>query len=220
MPRIARGLADGEIYHVINRGNGRQQIFHKPEDYRAFTGLLGEAKDKHPVKLYAYCLMPNHFHLLMSPDTGENLSRFMQWLMTSHVRRYHHHYNTSGHIWQGRYKSFIVQKDNHLMAVTRYIEANPVRAGLTATAQDWQWSSHRERQSAKLVDKLPINLPEKWAETVNMSLTDNELEKMQRSIKRQTPFGSPPWQEIICSQLGLESTIRPKGRPRKWGQEK
>lgn len=127
MPRVARGLADGMIYHVINRGNGRREVFHKEEDFQAFISLLKEAKEKHPVKLLGYCLMSNHFHLLLSPEKADDLSKFMQWFMTSHVRRYHRHYRSSGHVWQGRYKSFIVENDLHLLTVVRYIEGNPVR---------------------------------------------------------------------------------------------
>jgi putative transposase len=113
MPRIARGLSDGFVFHILNRGNGRQEVFHKHGDYHAFVRLTEEALDSFDIKLLAYCLMPNHFHLLLQPDKGEELSKFMQWLMTSHVRRYHQHYGTSGHVWQGRYKSFIVQDDDH-----------------------------------------------------------------------------------------------------------
>jgi putative transposase len=128
MPRIVRGLGDNIVYHVINRGNGRQEVFHSDKDYEAFMKLMKEAKKRYPVRLYGYCLMPNHFHMTVTPRKGEELSRWMQWLMTSHVRRYHRHYDSSGHIWQGIYKSFIVQEDSHLLMLLRYIEGNPVRA--------------------------------------------------------------------------------------------
>lgn len=98
MPRIARGLCDGLIYHVINRGNGKQRVFRKEGDYKAFLNLMEEAKELHPVKVLAYCLMPTHYHLLVRPEKAQELSRWMQWLMTSHVRRYHRHYGTSGHV--------------------------------------------------------------------------------------------------------------------------
>ncbi|KAF0221546.1 MAG: hypothetical protein FD174_315 [Geobacteraceae bacterium] len=211
------------IYHVINRGNCRQEVFHKDADFLAFVGLLGEAKEKHPVKLMGYCLMPNHFHLLLSPEKADDLSKFMQWFMTSHVRRYHRHYRTSGHVWQGRYKSFIVEKDRHLLTVARYIEANPIRVNLVQSAHEWRWSSHGERLdicARQLVDELPIELPVKWTEYVNTPLTESEMERMQQSVNRGAPFGSIPWQMTICENLGLESTVRAKGRPRKWGQEK
>jgi putative transposase len=142
MARAARGLVGGQIYHVLNRGNGRANVFHKPGDFAAFVNLLGEAKQRHPVKLLAYCLMTNHFHLLVQPAESEDLSKWMRWLMTSHVRRYHRHYGTSGHIWQGRFKSFIVGDDNHLLTVMRYVEGNPVQAQMVKSARDWPWSSH------------------------------------------------------------------------------
>lgn len=144
MPRAGRVVADNEVYHVLNRGNGRAEVFHEPVDFAAFVTLIGEAKERFPVKVLAYCLMSNHFHLLVQPQRGEDLSKWMQWLMTSHVRRYHRHYGTSGHLWQGRFKSFIVRDDDHLLTVARYVGGNPVQAGMVVSARNWPWSSHRE----------------------------------------------------------------------------
>ena len=223
MPRVARGLADGMIYHVINRGNARQEVFHKDGDYRAFIGLLKEAKEKYPIQLFGYCLMPNHFHLLLSPECASDLSKFMQWLMTSHVRRYHRHYQTDGHVWQGRYKSFVVENDRQLLTVCRYIEGNPVRAGLVQSADHWQWSSIREREKTShhtLIDKLAIPIPAPWLDYVNAPLTLGEQERIRLSMNRGAPFGQAEWQIRICQQLGLESTIRPIGRPRKYEDKK
>lgn len=120
MPRIPRGQVSGFAYHVINRGNGDATVFHKEEDYRTFLDLLAVAKAKHPVMLLAFCLMPNHFHFLVQPKTPEALSTFMQWCLTAHVRRYHKHYRSHGHVWQGRFKSFPIQQDEHLLSVLRY----------------------------------------------------------------------------------------------------
>ncbi len=223
MPRIARGLADGLIYHVLNRGNGRQTIFHKEADYKAFINLVKEAKQYYSVNIFAYCLMPNHFHMVMLPVRAEGLSKAMQWLTTSHVRRYHRHYGTSGHVWQGRFKSFIIQEDSHLLTVLRYIERNPVRANLVNFAKDWAWSSHRERIGQtwrSLADKVPIDLPDNWDRYVDEPLIDKELQEIRKSINRQSPYGSSDWQEKISEELGLESTLRPRGRPRKRGEVK
>ena len=217
MPRIRRGLADGGIYHVLNRGNGRQRVFHKDEDFAAFIDLLGQARARNPVKILGYCLIPNHFHLLLSTEIGAELSRFMQWLMTSHVRRYHRHYRTSGHVWQGRYKSFIVQEDTHLLTVARYIEGNPLRAGLANSAKEWRWSSHRESCGAverSLTSPLPVPLPDNWTGFVDEALTQQELGRLQQSVDRQAPLGGSEWQEKIGRLLGLESTMRPRGRPK------
>ncbi len=222
MPRIARALVDNCCYHLTNRGNGRQQIFHKDEDYRAFIDLLLQARGKYGVKLLAWCLMPNHYHLLVQPAEADQLNKWMQWLMTTHVRRYHKHYGSSGHVWQGRYKSFIVQDDAHLLTVTRYIEGNPVRALLAPAVGQWPWSSYQGRNEATeelRPDPLPISLPEDWATFVDTPLTDVELEKVRNSVNRQTPFGHERWRDEMCVKLGLESTVRrrgwQKGRKRK-----
>lgn len=217
MPRIARGLSDGFVFHVLNRGNGRQEVFHKDGDYHAFVNLIEEALDCFEIKLFAYCLMPNHFHFLLQPAKGEDLSKFMQWLMTSHVRRYHQHYGTSGHVWQGRYKSFIVQEDEHFLTVLRYVEGNPVRAHLVESAKNWRWSSHRERidgRSANKLGTLPVPLPNNWTEYIDTPMTSSEVERLRRSVNRHAPFGKDGWVHDICEALGLNSTIRERGRPK------
>ena len=137
MPRISRAQQAGFVYHVINRGNGRATIFHKAQDYQAFLSILALAKARHPVKMFAFSLMPNHFHFLIEASHHQSLSRFMQWLLTSHVRRYHKHYRSSGHVWQGRFKSFPMQRDEHLLMVLRYVLQIPVRSCLAASIDDW-----------------------------------------------------------------------------------
>lgn len=218
MPRIARGLADNHIYHVLNRGNNKQPIFLKRQDYEAFSILIEEAKKLYPIKLLAYCLMPNHFHMIVMPVLAEHLSKWMQWLMTSHVRRYNKHYNAVGHVWQGRFKSFIIQNNGYLINAMRYVEANPVRAGLVGTAKDWAWSSHKEtigKIKPCLVDKAPITLPADWGRYVDQNMGDKDLKELRNCIQRQSPYGTSEWQSLICESLGLESTLRPIGRPRK-----
>jgi len=221
MPRIARGIGDGFVYHILNRGNSKQKVFHKDKDYEAFIRLMKEAKERYPIKLFAYCLMPNHFHMVLKPVYGKDLSRYMQWLMTSHVRRYHSHYRTSGHIWQGRFKSFIVQEDGHLLIVLRYVEGNPVRAGLTRSARDWVWSSHKEalgERARSLIDDIPVELPDEWGRYVDEPLTEKDLERLRESAHRQAPFGAFTWKLKLCKEFGLESTLKKRGRPVKQGK--
>lgn len=223
MPRISRGLVDKSVYHVINRGNGRQVVFHKEKDYEAFISLMKEAKIHYSVNIFAYCLMPNHFHMILMPDRADELSKMMQWLMTSHVRRYHRHYGTSGHIWQGRYKSFLIQIDNHLLAVIRYVESNPLRAGLVDSAKDWLWSSYLEsigKRPRLLIDQVPIELPKDWDKFVGEPMTGKELEKLRQSVNRQSPYGNESWRLQISKDLGLESKIAPLGRPKKIYEKK
>lgn len=172
MPRIPRGQQGGYAYHVINCGNGRGTVFHKTQDYEAFLSLLAEAKKRHRVKLFGFCLMPNHFHLVVEPAHQTALSQFMQWLLTSHVRRYHKHYGSSGHVWQGRFKSFAVQRDEYLITTLRYVLQNPVRAGLSETVHEWPWSSARRRQ---LVDRSPVDEEIRWSEQLESRLDELQV---------------------------------------------
>jgi len=193
-------------------------VFHHDGDYRAFIKLMTMAKTRYPIRLLAYCVMPNHFHLVMRPKRGEELSRCMQWLMTSHVRRYHQHKGSSGHVWQGRYKSFLIQEDAHLLAVLRYVERNPVRAGMVRAAKDWPWSSHREtiaQLPRSLADPSPVALPSDWLQYVDRPLTGEELTALRRSVNRQSPYGSSVWQQRVSTKYGLQSTLRARGRPKR-----
>jgi putative transposase len=122
MPRTARASVGEYCYHVINRGNARAEVFHADGDYRAFVTLLKESSERLSMRLLAYCLMPNHFHLALWPYRDGDLSKWMQWLLTAHVRRYHQWYESSGHVWQGRFKAFPIEQDAHLLTVLRYIE--------------------------------------------------------------------------------------------------
>ncbi len=218
MPRSARAAVGGLCYHVLNRGNGRATVFRQAADYRAFYDLLRESVTRRRMRLLAFCLMPNHFHAAVWPRDDGDLSRWMQWLMTTHVRRYHSYHETSGHLWQGRFKAFPIERDEHLLTVLRYIEQNPLRAGLVARAQDWRWSSLRERGRADAKTYLtdsPVPLPKKWVEWVNEPLTDKEAElaRVRRCVNRGAPFGGERWTEQIAQQLGIEASLRPRGRP-------
>lgn len=155
MPRIARQVENGGVYHLLNRGNARQKVFHRDADYLAFEELLRELQQRFSLTLYAYCLMPNHFHLVVKAEQGGDLAPGMQWFTTTFVRRHHRYYRSSGHLWQGRYKSFDIEDDDHLLTVVRYIEGNPVRAGLVGTASDWNWSSHQQRARG-LTPQVPL----------------------------------------------------------------
>lgn len=142
------------------RGNGRRGVFHKPGDFDASARALRDAGREVPVRLLAYCLMPNHFHLVAWPVKDGGLSRWMHWLTTAHVRRYHEHYHTTGHVRQGRFKAFPVQGDGHLLAVIRHVEHNPVRVGLCGRSADWPWSSARWRGR----DRGPAQVSSRWRE--------------------------------------------------------
>lgn len=218
MPRTARATPGGYCYHVLNRGNDRRTVFHKDGDYAAFVLLLAEAGERTPVRLLAYCLMPNHFHLAVWPAGDRDLSLSMQWLPAAHVRRYHKHYHTSGHVWQGRFKAFPIQADDHLLTVLRYIERNPVRAGLVGRAQDWRWSSACPGgPGAPALDPGPVRRHADWLGWVNRPQTEAEVERLRTSLDRGRPFGAEPWTGATAGALGLKSSLRPRGRPRTGG---
>ena len=218
MARTARASRGDICYHVINRGNGRAKVFHKVADYQRFTEIMCQACERLPLRVVGWCLMPNHFHLVLWPLEDGDLSRWMQWLMTCHVRRYHRHYRSSGHIWQGRFKAFPIQEDGHLLTVLRYVERNPVRAGLASQAEDWPWSSLYVLTHPPALPFLvpgPVSRPEHWLTLVNEAEPQPELDRLRTSVNRGRPFGSPSWSERMASLLGLEAATRPRGRPRK-----
>jgi putative transposase len=186
MPRTARSCLGGYTYHVLNRGNARGTVFHKPADYDAFVDLMAESSLRVPMRVLAYCLMPNHFHLALWPRADGDLSRWMHWLMTAHVRRYLRYYRSSGHVWQGRFKAFPVEEDEHLLAVLRYIERNPLRAGLVGRAEEWSWSSLRwlsaSAQSPVRLEPGTVPRGTLWAEGVNAATGDIDLEAIRESV--------------------------------------
>lgn len=219
MPRTARASQGGFCYHAINRGNARGKVFHKNNDYEAFVTLIGEACERLPTRVLTYCLMPNHFHLVLWPREDGDLSRWMQWLLTAHVRRYHRQYRSSGHVWQGRFKAFPIQRDEHLLTVMRYVERNALRAGLVDRAEEWAWSSVRwwceEWHWPSFLHEGPVDRGRRWVSAVNRPMRQSELDAIRRSVNRCTPWGSKIWQVRTANRLGLESSLRPRGRPRK-----
>jgi putative transposase len=220
MPRTARACIAGYTYHVLNRGNARSQVFHKQGDYDAFLETMSEASLRLSMPLFAYCLMPNHFHFVVRPNEDGDLSRWMQWLLTTHVRRYLKHHHQSGHVWQGRFKAFATQDDDHLVTVVRYVERNPLRAGLVSQAEEWPWSSLGAGRSWPGVSPR-LTLDDllrrgDWIGFVNAPMTEAEAEAIRLSIRRDRSYGSEVWTRATATRLGLMSSIRPRGgQPRK-----
>ncbi len=225
MPRHLRCHTGGYAYHVLNRAVGRMTLFRKDGDYAAFEKILAEAKEWQPMRLLGYCLMPNHWHLVLWPRRDGDLSEFLRWLTVTHAQRRHAHYHTAGTgpLYQGRFKSFPIQEGDHLRAVLRYVERNVLRAGLVWRAEDWRWSSLWRRtngRGAGLLDDGPEPLPSGWLSYVNGAETEADLEALRRSAARGRPFGEEAWVGRTAEQLGLESSLRPRGRPRTATAEK
>jgi putative transposase len=191
MPRAPRAPVGDQCYHVLNRGNARQQVFFKDGDYQAFLKALAHATIEVPMRVLAWCLLPNHFHLVVWTHHDGDLSRWMHWLQNTHVRRYHQHYHSSGHLWQGRFKAFPIQHDEHLLTVLRYVERNPLRAGLVAQAEDYPWSSLRcllaHTATPAYWHPGPVARPADWLAWVNQALTAEELAAVRTCVTRGGP---------------------------------
>lgn len=220
MPRPTRADEAGAIYHALNRANLRSTIFHQDEDYLAFEVIVGEALERYQVELFGYELMPNHWHLVLRPLRDGEMGRFMKWVSGTHTMRYHAYYHTSGqgHVYQQRYKSFPIQDDDHFLVVCRYVERNALRAGLVSRAEDWRWGSlWRWLQTSEPLPHLLSPWPRprlpNWVERVNAALSDEELAAVRRCVQRGQPWGAPEWIESTTHRCGLESTVRPRGRP-------
>jgi putative transposase len=219
MPRRLRAASGGFAYHVLNRAVGRARMFGKNRDYEAFEEALVEAKRRLPMRVLAWCVLPNHWHLTLWPRGDGDLSEFMRWMTVTHTQRWHAAHRTSGTgpLYQGRFKSFPIQEDEHLLTALRYVERNALRANLVQRAEEWRWSSlwHRVHGVAGVVDEPPVRLPRDWPRHVNAPETEAELAALRRSVARGIPYGEDGWQARTAKRLGLQSTLRPRGRPRK-----
>jgi putative transposase len=143
MPRGRRLTFDDALFHITNRGNAQQEVFHEPVDFEEYLHLLARYKDKFGFKMYHFSLMPNHFHLLWKVPKAEILSKAMQGITLSYTLFHHAKYEKVGYLWQGRFKNMIIEMEEYLMNCGAYIERNPVRAGLVTDPGDWKWSSYR-----------------------------------------------------------------------------
>lgn len=222
MGRALRTDVADYTYHILNRSNGRATIFKKDADYKRFEKILEEAKERTNMRILAYCLMPNHWHLVIQPRKDGDISKFIGWLTLTHTQRHHAAHKTigGGHLYQGRYKSFLCENDDHFLTLVRYVERNAKRAKLVKRAEEWRWSSvwRREKGTAKqkkLLDSWPRPMPANFLKDLNTPLPHEELENIRNSINRGNPYGTLGWSGKIIKKFGLETTVTPRGRPRK-----
>jgi putative transposase len=220
MGRPQRAAEGGYVYHVLNRANARMTIFKEDADYDAFENVLIEAVTRTQTRLLAYCVMRNHWHLVVWPRENGELSQFVGWLTLTHTQRWHAFRQStgSGHVYQGRFKSFPIQDDDHLFTVARYAERNAQRANLVRRAEQWRWGSlyrwlRGSAEDRRLLAAWPMPRPPNWLEHVNAPQTEAELAALRRCVNRGSPFGTELWCNRTVRSLGLESTIRPRGRP-------
>lgn len=212
----------GYVYHVLNRGVGRMTLFEDDEDYAAFERVMLRTFERFPIRVLSYCLMPNHWHMLVWPRKDDELSQFMRLLTVTHTQRWHAHHHSAGTgpVYQGRYKSFPVQSDEHFLTAARYVERNAQRAKLVKRAEQWRWCrlhARRDRgsQMKPLLAKWPVDRPRNWVQRVNRPESEAELAALRMSGERGRPFGGERWVQRTAAALSLETTLRPRGRPRK-----
>jgi len=185
--------------------------------------IIAETQDRVALRLLGYTLMSNHWHFVVWPRRGQGhqVGEFFRLLTVTHAQRWHAHHATAGmgHVYQGRFKSFPVASDEHLLGVLRYVERNPLRAGLVRRAEAWRWGSlyrrvHGTAEERALLAESPVPLGRLWRRHVNEPQNEAELEAIRQCIARGRPFGGERWRSKVTRRLGLEYTFRPRGRPR------
>ena len=220
MGRTPRADEAGGIYHALNRGNAKHDIFFKDADFEAFERLVAEGLQAYPVDLIAYQWMNNHWHMVLSPQVDGAMSAFIGWITLTHTQRYHAHHGTTGygHVYQGRYKSFPVQDDDHFHVVCRYVERNALTANMVKRAEEYRWGSLFNWLGGESPIELaswPVRRSPGWVTRVNQALSKKELDALRHCVKRGLPFGDDQWTEKTVKRFGLESATRPRGRPKR-----
>lgn len=222
MGRPLRNSQGGYVYHVMGRGLKPKPMFRSEGDYQDFETALAQAMERFEPRLLAYCVLPKQWHLVLTPRKDGDLSKLMAWLTTTHSARWHTKPRRSGTggLYERRFRSFPVQDDTPLLDILRFVESYPVQAGLVKSSQDWIWSS-AHRRGKKLEGVLPqlsmppLPLPAGWSKLLDVEFPSQTLHKIQHCIQRGCPYGEPKWVEKTSVRLSLESTLRPRGRPRK-----
>ena len=227
MPRIGRVVLPNYPHHVVQRGHNRQVVFAADEDYRRYLADLRELKDAFGVKVYAYCLMTNHVHLLLAPgDSVASLGQLMKALAARATRYRNRLEGRSGTLWESRYKSSVVQTDTYLLACSRYIELNPVRARMTSEAGDYTWSSYHERISTAGSDWLDadpsflalgndqIERCARYEAFMKQATTPDELRLIREALQRGQLTGNSRFVDEIALITGIRIEQRGQGRPK------
>jgi len=211
------------VYHVLNRAAARHKMFKRDEDFAAFERVVAEALERTPTRLLGWCVMPTHWHFVVWPRKDGELTQFFKWLTLTHAMRWRVAHRSVGYgpLYQGRFKSFPVHGGaENLQLALRYVERNARSAELVRRAEDWRWGSLRVRlrgtpEQRAMLSTGPIDLPTDWSRIVNDVLTPREAERFRTSMARGRPLGPDAWTRRTAQQLGLDSSLRKPGRPKK-----
>jgi putative transposase len=218
MSRPRRHLPAGLIYHVINRGNERRTLFLDSDEYQEFLDLMRWTHKWVPMRVCGLCLMPNHWHMLLWPEVDHAISAYMHRLATTHAVLHRRRLSLpgTGHVYQGRFRAFAVQDSRYYFTAMKYVEANPVRAGLVPRAGDWRWTSLSERlMGTTLIVPGPLELPSNWPHVVNGPERWRDTAAIRRCVQSDRPFGPWRWVARTAALQGLEQKLRVRGRPPK-----
>ncbi|GBE43646.1 transposase IS200 like protein [bacterium BMS3Bbin10] len=221
MARLARIVIPGIPHHVTQRGNRREQVFFEPADYRAYLDFLGASAGKSNTSVIAYCLMPNHVHLILLPDGKDGLRATLADTHRRYTGRINARNKWTGHLWQGRFGSVAMDED-HLYASVRYVSLNPVRARLVSRAEDWEWSSvraHLAGVSDGVVDVAPVleRFPD-FAAMLTAGEDDVKNEEIRKAETVGRPLGNAEWIQDMERLMGRTLTPKKRGpKPRTAG---
>lgn len=227
MARLPRLILPGQPHHVILRGNNRQAIFYSDLDRQHLLATLAEGAAQHRVAIHAYVLMDNHLHLLLTPPDADTLSRMMQSLGRRYVGWFNARHQRSGTLWEGRFRAGLIEGERHLLACMRYIELNPVRAGLVAEPAQWPWSSARhhlglardalvtEHELYWSLGNTPFEREHAYREFVAQGVALSEQMQFTDAVLRGRPLGGADFLKPLAATHGAVMTRRPRGRPRK-----
>jgi putative transposase len=230
MARLPRLAVSGLPHHVIQRGNNRQVIFGDAADCERFLGALRELKVAHGVAVHAYVLMPNHVHLLMTPSEGPSISRLMQALGRQYVRWFNRRHGRTGTLWEGRFRASVIESDRYLLVCSRYIEMNPVRAGLVGDPAQYRWSSYAHHAGLRpdlLIDEHPLiwslgNTPFErqaaYRRLFDSPPADEEVREIRAAIQGGWAVGSAKFGDLVEGRGGRRSKPKPPGRPHKFAR--
>lgn len=215
MPKRGLSRESGTIFHVFNRGNHRQTLFHSPADFDAFTGIVRQAERRFGVEILAYIVMPNHWHFVLRPLRDGEMSAYVGWFSMTHASRWKRVYGTVGPVYQGRFKAFPVADDQYLFTLLLYVERNALRAGLVADAREWPWgSAYASGDSPALrLAPSPIPRPANWGEILNLVGVEADLARVRHCVQTSRPLGNDAWTKAIARQLGWKTGLLPVGRP-------
>ena len=227
MARLPRLVIPGQPHHIIQRGNDRQLIFRDDDDRRIFLAWLREAARQLDVAIHAYVLMPNHLHLLASPKERDGLSRMMQWIGRHYVPYFNRKYARVGTLFQGRFKAIVIDSERYFLVCSRYIELNPVRAGLCASAADFAWSSHAHhvgnRADPMIVEhalywalgNTPFQREAAYRALVEQGLSATEVAAVTEATLKGWALGSHQYRKTLEKRLQRRVSPAPRGRPAK-----